>query len=89
MPYINKERREGFDVLDRVESIRTTGELNYALTRLCFLYLEDCGALKGEVISYKHFNEVIGALECAKQEFYRRLVVPYEDDKRLQNGDVY
>ena len=30
-----------------------------------------------------------GALECAKLEFYRRVVSKYEDQKILDNGDVY
>jgi hypothetical protein len=28
------------------------------------------------------------ALECAKLEFYRRIVVPYEDGRCAANGDV-
>ena len=30
-----------------------------------------------------------GALECAKLEFARRIVAPYEDAKIKENGDVY
>jgi hypothetical protein len=40
----------------------------------------------------RHFNaqrEAIGALECCKLEFYRRVAVPYEDRKIKSNGDVY
>ena len=39
--------------------------------------------------SYKVFNRAIGVLSCIMQEFYRRVVSPYEDKKREQNGDVY
>jgi hypothetical protein len=28
-------------------------------------------------------------MTCAKDEFYRRVVVPYEEKKRKENGDVY
>jgi hypothetical protein len=38
---------------------------------------------------YQTFNDALGALEGAKQEFYRRVVVPYEEQKRFENGDVY
>jgi len=31
----------------------------------------------------------MGALEGAKLEFYRRVVVPYEEKKMKENGDVY
>jgi len=39
--------------------------------------------------SYQTINDIIGALEGAKMEFYRRVVVPYEDKKIKDNGDVY
>jgi len=40
-------------------------------------------------IRYANINEVIGVLECAKLELYRRIAVPYEDVKKEQSGDVY
>jgi hypothetical protein len=39
--------------------------------------------------SYSIINDIVGVLECAKMEFYRRVAVPYEDKKRTENGDVY
>jgi hypothetical protein len=78
MPYILKEER------DRAISYpRTSGELNYALTSLLTSYMRRQG------FSYAHVNDCMGALEGAKAEFYRRVVVPYEDLKKNQNGDVY
>ena len=59
------------------------GELNYAFTRMALGYIERHGK------DYQHISEVIGALECAKLEFYRRLAAPYEDTKIAENGDVY
>ena len=44
---------------------------------------------KDKTINYTLLNEIMGVLESAKQEFYRRMVVPYEDEKKEQNGDVY
>lgn len=81
MPYIaDHARRTGLDLL---MDPRNPGELNYVITQTALSYLED----RGE--SYATINEVIGALECAKLEFYRRLVAPYEDEKIKANGDVY
>ncbi len=57
--------------------------LNNIITKTCIAYLE-----KSEG-KYKDYNEIIGALECAKLEFYRRAVVPYEEQKIKENGDVY
>jgi len=78
MPYIEQESR------DRAEMFpRTPGELNFAITRLLTGYI----AYKGQ--NYTYMNDALGALEGAKLEFYRRVVVPYENAKREHNGDVY
>jgi len=34
-------------------------------------------------------DKMIGAIECAKLEYTRRAVAPYEDTKIAANGDVY
>jgi hypothetical protein len=59
------------------------GDLNYLVTQLCQELLE----VKGE--SYSTYNEIIGALECAKLELYRRKIAGYEDKKIAENGDVW
>jgi hypothetical protein len=84
MPYIAEHRRT------ELEDGRpnTPGELNYALTRVSMTYLEDRTLYKGDY-SYVDLNDIIGAFEAAKLEFYRRVVVPYEEQKRFDNGDVY
>lgn len=80
MPYITKEaRRRIFEE----ENATTPGELNYMFTILALDYLDS----KHE--TYQTINDIIGALECCKQEFYRRIVVPYEELKLRSNGDVY
>jgi predicted negative regulator of RcsB-dependent stress response len=81
MPYIEKQARER---LDRGDSPKTAGELNYAITRLVDDYLIQLGGIR-----YAHLNEAVGALECAKLELYRRLAAPYEDRKKQESGDVY
>lgn len=64
------------------------GDLNYAITMLLLAHLDGFKSNKVE-ISYQHLNDCLGALEGAKLEFYRRVVVPYEEKKRVENGDVY
>lgn len=61
-------------------SITSEGDLNYAITRLCLAEVPE---------TYADYNALIGVLECAKQEFYRRAVATYEDEKLIENGDVY
>jgi hypothetical protein len=64
-------------------SVEDAGELNFLLTRLIMRYANVQG------LKYKTINDILGALEGAKMEFYRRVVVKYEDSKREENGDVY
>ena len=57
-------------------------ELNYLITKLCMEYLQ----YKGKY--YDSINEIVGVLECAKQEFYRRVAAPYEQQKIFDFGDI-
>ncbi len=59
------------------------GELNYLISTLMNEHLASYGT------SYQIINELIGVLECAKLELYRRIAAPYEDDKIITNGDVF
>lgn len=84
MPYIKQEERRKFDdAINNLQLPSDAGELNYLLTFICDAYLQTKSK------KYANINEVIGVLECAKQEFYRRVAGPYEDIKIGENGDVY
>jgi len=61
---------------------KTPGELNYILTMIINNYWQTNGG-------YRAINDIVGALEGAKLEFYRRVAAPYEDQKIKENGDVY
>jgi hypothetical protein len=81
MPYITPEARARLENGGKPEN---AGELNYAISRLIDDFLVRKGGLR-----YAHLNEVVGVLECAKLEVYRRLAAPYEDQKRQETGEVY
>jgi hypothetical protein len=81
MPYIKQERREAIRAGAKPQD---AGELNFAVTMLMDGYLSEKGGIR-----YAHLNEVVGALECAKLELYRRVAAPYEDKKINEAGDVY
>lgn len=86
MPYIIETRRYQIDprMNDECrEPAQNSGELNYQFTCLIQEYIENHG------MKYQTLNDVIGALEGAKLEFYRRQVAMYEDKKIIENGDVY
>ena len=80
MPYIVENAREQ---LDDGGLPNSGGELNYVISSIIDEYLSEYGK------NYTNINEVIGVLECAKLELYRRVAAPYEDEKIDQNGDVY
>lgn len=104
MPYISKDRREKLDphieelryalikqisLEDRNGSLFQTtpeqllelsGDINYCVSRLC-------AALVCE-LSYKKIAIITGVLENIKQEFYRRMAEPYENEKIEENGDI-
>ncbi len=79
MPYIKNEDR--FALHERVA--KNPGELNYEITGLLETYWFYSKK------DYQAINDIMGALEGAKLEFYRRIAVPYEDKKLEENGDVY
>ncbi len=82
MPYIPEERRA--EVRPGSDDIaKTSGELNFQITSLATAFLAHHGT------SYSTINDIIGALEGAKLEFYRRIVEPYENQKIVANGDVF
>ena len=84
MPYIKDEdRKKLIDTLLIGSSAQNEGELNYMISRLCFGYLSNKG------LKYANCNTIIGALECAKIEFYRKIISDYEDIKEQQNGTVW
>ena len=84
MPYIRNIHRAALERPDPPKPM-SSGELNYCITRLIDAYVRMCNT----PLTYTHINEVIGVLECAKLEFYRRVAVPYETAKMEENGDVY
>ena len=77
IPYIKQERR-----YIASSAPADVGELNYAITQLVLGYLPPSPR-------YADYNSVVGVLESAKLECYRRAVAPYENQKAFDNGDVY
>jgi hypothetical protein len=81
LPYITEEQRLE---LDKGRDPASAGELNYCITMLVQNYMQSRGA-----VNYALINEAMGAMACARAEFYRRVAAPYEEKKRKENGDVY
>jgi len=92
MPYVKQEIREKVDedidnlltVIKNIEDPKNTavdGMMNYIITRLMIDVYGGGG--------YAVYNRAMGVFDCSGREFYRRLVVPYEEEKIRENGDVY
>jgi len=93
MPYITQRKRAELDesiqllandinAMKLGEDNNTEGNMNYAITKLLI-------SVYGPNWRYRHINDVVGVLECAKLEFYRRAAAPYETQKSFEEGDVY
>ena len=88
MPYIKQSRRTELDakynVLLEEAGNLTDGELNYIISNLLNRHIE-----QKKERNYSACNSIIGVLECAKLEFYNKLVTPYENIKIAENGGLY
>lgn len=93
MPYIKPDSRMKFDeglnsILDALKEGAQAngneldpGDVNYVVSSIVWeLFKLDR--------RYVTANALIGALECAKLELYRRQIAPYEDKKTAENGDL-
>lgn len=87
MPYIKREARPELNdrmkpLIEHLKSLpveEQDGALNYAVTRM----IKSVYPMR-----YYHLNRAMGVLECIKQEFYRVVAGPYEDEKIRDNGTV-
>lgn len=95
MPYITQEKRRqldpAIDELHRIltnikiddESANTEGCVNYSITRLLMLVYGDKDSAR-----YGSINDALGVLDAVGKEYYRKVAVPYEDQKEFENGVV-
>ena len=88
MPYIKKENRPQYDkdVQNLVKTFISqkdldVGALNYTISTLVW-------AIFNNSRRYKTGNDIVGVLECVKQEFYRRKLSELENEKIIENGDI-
>ncbi len=84
MPYITPDRREFFDetLKQLAGEVQNQGELNYCIYKLSRLIIDRIGK------SYSSLSMCSSAMEHAKLEWYRKVLVPYEDEKIRENGDI-
>jgi hypothetical protein len=89
MPYIGQKKRD--EIAPHIKDLLTyimntpkleTGDLNYIITLVIkeFYKRKKC---------YDHASKVTAATTDARDEFKRRVLNSYEDQKIIQNGDLY
>lgn len=93
MPYIAQTMRHMIDdqIDDLIAAIRKNslstypGVTNYIFTRI----LKELYAGNSVYpVRYDSMNTAMGILACCQAEFYRTVAVPYEELKKIENGDV-
>jgi hypothetical protein len=93
MPYISQIKRENLNnkmhnLTEYLESNDVNiGEMNFIISNILNIYIQK--TKKQDIFNYTVCNNLIGVLECAKLELYRKVISKYEDDKILENGDLY
>ena len=82
MPYVSPAARSTLEKITKAIEEKpplNAGELQYLIAVM----------IKSmDTSRYQNMNDIMGALAGAQMEFYRRTVVPYEDKKIEENGDV-
>lgn len=90
MPYIPQENRSQYDLavgslvynLGLANVMEKPGELTYVL------YLIAKELLDQNNMSYANASKVLACFADTQHEIRRQILDPYEDKKRIENGDV-
>jgi len=93
MPYIPQEDRPTYDALiSQLADLlcsqppqKRKGHANYVVTQIL---RRAWGVDDPANESYSSYADLIGTLECAKLELYRRWVAAYEDSAISRHGDL-
>ena len=92
MPYIKKKDRPQFDKLIKqiVDQFKLGGKMDILGVEgnLNYVFSKTIKELWKNHRCYAHANAIMGVLECVKQEFYRKEVIPYEEEKIKENGEI-
>ena len=82
MPYIKKEKRPALDIIvdNMVKNVIVAdGDLNYILFKYAKYHIKP---------GYNEYKNFLWELNEAAEEIRRRLLVPYELKKQVENGEV-
>jgi len=82
LPFIKRKNRPKFDpIVDLMKKlgVKADGDLNYILFKYCKYHIEP---------SYANYKNYKGELNECVDIIHTEIVVPYEKEKKRENGDV-
>jgi len=82
MPYIKEGKRLAMDMVVELmvdAGVEANGDLNYILYKFAKYHVKP---------GYGNYKNFLGELNEAGEEIRRRLLVPYEEKKITENGDI-
>lgn len=84
MPYIKQENRKKLEPFLREIGKFTfkKGDLTYCIYKLGIEYL------RRHPKNYQNISDCIAAMNDSAAEFRRRMLDIYEDEKRIENGEI-
>jgi len=85
-----KEERPQYDhiIQDIVDTLSRHGSTSVDVGHVNYVISNIIWKLFDANKKYKTANDLLGVLDAVKQEFYRRKVSIYEDEKIIENGDI-
>jgi len=89
MPYINRRRRTE---IDEGQFPQTPGDLSYVFTAAIIKYIDTHSTVPRagpRKVTSQIISDICGAWKMTETEFIRQLIIPFEEGKRLENGDLY
>ena len=86
MPYVDKDSRKKYEVVDKaiasLDSIETKGDLEYLVFRLMVKFM----ATREK--RYSTLHDVVYAIAHCSDEYRRRFLDKREDEAMAANGDI-
>lgn len=83
MPYIQEEERRILKAIEGVHPL-TVGQLGYCIAKLIGYYTDS-----QEKHDFEFMAKVHGTVALVMADWESRFAIPYENNKRRNNGDIY
>ncbi len=87
MPYTDSESRIVTQPFS-IQAAQTPGELGFQINALILSYVQN-KISEGVPAGFTLLSTPLGVLDSIAREYYRRVMVPFENEKCAVNGDVY